>query len=169
MLQHRNQLSWTSALAPRLLLSWWVRKGRGNCDFLVELIYFFFFLKTKVQEIPLMFAMWPGHVFKEPLQSKQLSITFKHNFRAPAPATPVAKHSMQCPRANGALGEQSLWACVSTSIPSSAFLLTPLNNKYQLISFMRAKWRSHWHPDLCLDDFKLQLVTYVTNVIFCSY
>lgn len=34
---------------------------------------------------------------------------------------------------------------------------------------MRAKERLHWHPDLCLDDFKLQFVTYVTNFIFFSY
>lgn len=77
-----------------------------------------------------MFAMWPGHVFKEPSQSKQLSITFKRDFRAPAPATPAAKHSVQRVRADRALGEQSLGARVSTSTPSSAFLLIPLHNKY---------------------------------------
>ena len=43
------------------------------------------------------FAMWPRHVFKEPSQSKQPSVVFKHDFRAPAPATPIAKHSVQHP------------------------------------------------------------------------
>lgn len=51
-----------------------------------------------------MFAMCPGRVCEEPSHSKMLSITFKCNFRAPAPATPMAKRSLQRPRADRALG-----------------------------------------------------------------
>lgn len=44
-----------------------------------------------------MFASWPVYVFKEPSQRKQLSIMFKHNFRAAAPAPGAAPQSTPSP------------------------------------------------------------------------
>lgn len=63
-----------------------------------------------------MFAMCPGHVFKELSQSKQLSIVFKQDFGAPAPATPIAEHSES--RAFEAVSAQA--PLISRSFTSSA-------------------------------------------------
>lgn len=111
--------------------AWLMRKRRGNGKFFGGID--FKKTNTMVQEIPLLFAAWPGYVLEEPSQRKQPSIMFKLNFRAAAPAPPGAA-PQSTPWESRAFGS------VSAQAPPCQPLI-PLHNKYQLILFMRAKER----------------------------